>query len=179
MLRRFVLAAACAAYALPALAIDMPQRKPGLWQMKMAFDNTKLPERMMEQCTDASSDKLMNGNYGGSGMEKCSKQDVHNSGGTMTIDSVCSFGGATTTSHAVVTGSFDSAYTVDVTSTRHGAPAPGMPAEGSTHMKIEAKWLGPCAAGQKPGDVIMGDHKFNMIELQKMQRQMQGVPRRP
>jgi len=179
MLRRLVVLAACVACASPALALDMPQRKPGLWQLKMAFDNAGLPERMMEQCTDASTDKLMNGNYGGSAMETCSKQDVHNSGGTITIDSVCSFGGATTTSHAVVTGSFDSAYTVDMTSTRHGAPVPGMPAEGSTHMKVEAKWLGPCAAGQKPGDVIVGNQKFNMVEMQKMQQQMRGMPLRP
>ena len=40
--------------------------------------------------------------------EACSKQDLENSGGTITIDSECKFGEAITTSHAVVTGSFDS-----------------------------------------------------------------------
>jgi hypothetical protein len=100
---------------------------------------------------------------------------VQNAGGVITIDSVCKFGTATTTSHAVVTGKFDSGYTVDVTSTRAGgAPVSGMPASGSTHMKLEAKWLGACAAGQKPGDMMMGNGmKMNVLELQKMR----GAPK--
>ena len=33
-------------------------------------------------------------------------------------------------------------------------------------MVQEARWLGPCKAGQKPGDVIMpGMQKFNMQEM--------------
>jgi len=35
-------------------------------------------------------------------------------------------------------------------------------------MTITAKWLGPCAAGDKPGDVIMSNGvKMNVIDLQK------------
>ncbi len=34
--------------------------------------------------------------------------------------------------------------------------------------KMEAKWLGPCKAGQKPGDVmIQGIPGMNMEELMK------------
>ncbi len=93
-----------------------------------------------------------------------------------TIDSVCTFGGATTTSHAVVSGSFDSAYTIDVASTRTRAasPMPGAAPGGETHMTIEAKWLGACAAGQKPGDVIMSNGmSMNVLDMQKMR----GAPK--
>jgi hypothetical protein len=31
---------------------------------------------------------------------------------------------------------------------------------------IEAKWLGPCEAGQKPGDLIMPDGK--VMQMPKM-----------
>jgi hypothetical protein len=35
-------------------------------------------------------------------------------------------------------------------------------------MTMEAKWLGPCAADQKPGDVIMSNGvKINIPEMQK------------
>jgi hypothetical protein len=35
-------------------------------------------------------------------------------------------------------------------------------------MTMDAKWLGACAAGQQPGDVIMaGGVKVNIPELQK------------
>jgi hypothetical protein len=37
-----------------------------------------------------------------------------------------------------------------------------------------AKWLGPCAAGQRPGDMIMpGGRTMNILDLQKG---MPGVP---
>lgn len=153
--------------AAPAFALDMPARKPGLWELKMEFVGGKIPVQAMKQCVDAASDKLMNSNFGGQTQEACTKQDVVKSAGGMTVDSVCKFGDAVTTTHAVVTGSFDSAYTVDVTSTREGGrPMPGMAAGGASHMTIAAKWLGPCEAGQKPGDIIMANGmKMNLLDL--------------
>jgi hypothetical protein len=177
MRRRFAFAALVLVYAAPAFAIDMPARKPGLWELKMDFEGRKLPARVMKQCTDATSDKVMNSNLGGSAQEACSKQDVTKSATGMVIDSVCKFGDSTTTSHAVVTGSFDSAYTLNVTSTREGGrPVPGMPSTGATQMTIQAKWLGPCAAGQRPGDVIMANGMtMNVLDIPKMP----AIPQRP
>ena len=158
--------------AASAFTLDMPQRKPGLWELTMNFEGRHLPAQVIKQCTDAASDKLMNSNFGGSAMAKCSKQDVSHAGSTMIVDSVCQVAGATTTTHAVITGSFDSAYTVDVTSTRRGGPrVPGMPPGGVSHMKIAAKWLGPCGAGQRPGDMIMSNGmKMNVLDLSRRMR---------
>lgn len=152
---------------LPAFAIDMPARKPGLWEVKMVFEGRNLPAQVMKQCTDATSDKVMNSNFGGSAQEACAKQDVTKSAAGMIINSVCTFGETTTTSHAVVTGSFDSAYTVSVSSTRQGGrPIPGTPATGASQMTIQAKWLGPCAAGQRPGDVTMANGMtMNVLDI--------------
>lgn len=170
-MRRHLLIAASGLLAVaPAFALDLPARKAGLWELRMEFDNRNLPAQVMKQCVDAATDKLMNMNFGGSNEQACSKQDVNRTGATITIDSVCTFGPTTTTSHAVMTGSFDSAYTVDVTSTREGGPAmPGVAPGAPTRMTIAAKWLGACAAGQKPGDVIMANGMtMNVLELQKM-----------
>jgi len=169
-----LLVSAAPAFA-PALALDMPTRKAGLWELKMVFEGRNLPDQVMKQCVDAATDKLMNANFGGSNEQACSKQDVTKSAGTLTIDSVCTFGGAVSTSHAVITGSFDSAYTMEVATKREGASPAGQRAYGETHMKIEAKWLGACAAGQKPGDVIMSNGMtMNVLDMQKMR----GAPRR-
>jgi len=155
--------------AAPASAVDLPTRKAGLWELTMDFHNTRLPHQTMRQCTDADSDRLMNLNFAGSNEQACSKKDIVPNGTGYVVDSICNFGGVTTTSHAVVTGSFDSAYSVDVNSTREGGPAmPGAATGAASHMTIAAKWLGPCAAGEKPGDVIMSNGmKMNVIELQK------------
>ena len=85
----------------------------------------------------------------------------------MTVDSVCKIGAATTTSHAVITGSFDSAYTMKVTTDGAGPRGPGQ--VGPITMTMEAKWLGPCKGDQKPGDMIMpGGMKFNVNDMRKM-----------
>jgi hypothetical protein len=42
-------------------------------------------------------------------------------------------------------------------------------------MTMSAKWLGPCAADQRPGDMIMPNGmKINILDLQK-----RGVPGAP
>jgi len=159
--------------AQPAAALDLPARKPGLWEIKMAFEGRNLPTQSSEHCIDAETDKLMNSIGGNMQKEACSKQDVTKTGGTIVVDSVCKFGSITTTSHGVVTGDFDSAYTVKVTSKREGGQAiPGMPADGTSNMTIEAKWLGACKADQKPGDMIMAGRKINIRDLQNLQNMM-------
>jgi hypothetical protein len=80
-------------------------------------------------------------------------------------------GPASVTSHGVVSGNFDSAYTVKVTSKREGGRAvPGVSAE--TNMTVEAKYLGACKADQKPGDMMMGNGmKMNVRDMRR------GVPK--
>jgi hypothetical protein len=167
-----VFLALSAIVATPALAQDLPTRKPGLWEMKMVYEGRNLPATSMRQCTDQATDKLMHANFGGAAQDVCPDRKIQRSGNTITIDATCKFGGGamTTKSHSVITGSFDSAYTVKVISTRTGGPAvPGMPPGGETHMTIEAKYLGPCEAGQQPGDMIMSNGmKMNVKNMPKV-----------
>ncbi len=174
MQQRLILAAIATLVPLaPASAIDLPARKPGLWELTMTFEGRNLPPRVTQNCIDAQTDAMMNaaGNEMSSGM--CSKQDVQKTGGTIVTDSVCKIGNATVTTHGVISGDFNSAYTVKSASKREGAPMPGMPANGETKMTIEAKWLGACRPDQKPGDMIMGNGmKINIRDMQ----QRAGVP---
>ena len=43
----------------PALALDMPTRKAGLWELKLDFVGRNLPGQTMQQCVDAATDKLI------------------------------------------------------------------------------------------------------------------------
>jgi hypothetical protein len=169
--------------AAPAAAQDLPTRKSGLWEMKMVFEGRSTPPMTMRQCIDPGTDKAMQAQYGSGGAAgaTCSKKDFRNAGGTMTFDSVCKIGASTMTTHGVITGSFDSAYTMKINSTREGGPqVPGMAAGGESHMTIEAKHIGPCEAGQKPGDIMMGNGmKMNVLEMQKMGAGAAGAPRAP
>ena len=143
--------------AWPAAAADFPARKPGLWEMKMSFES-RTPSQSVQQCIDAATDLMMQSSASNIGSQNCSKRDVVKSGDTTTIDSVCSVAGHNATSHAVVTGSFDSAYSMNVTSKSDVGPG--------INMTIAAKWLGPCQADQKPGDLILpGGIKMNLRDM--------------
>jgi Protein of unknown function (DUF3617) len=172
MRRQLPIAAAALVLASAANAAELPARKPGLWDMTMVFEGRSLPPQSTQQCVDAATDKLMTANFGNVSQEACAKRDIQNSGSTITVDSVCKFGPMTVTSHAVVTGSFDSAYSIKVNSKREGGPAlpAGVPgAGGESTMTIAAKWLGPCKADQKPGDMIMPNGmKMNVLDMPKM-----------
>jgi hypothetical protein len=163
--------------AMPALAADMPARKAGLWEITTSTGN-RMSNR---QCIDAATDQMMQSRAGtgpgtgpgvgpGAGTRpQCSKRDVQKTGDTVTVDSTCTVAGRTVNTHAVVTGSFDSAYTMTVTSQGDGIPA------GAGTMTMSAKWLGQCAADQRPGDMIMPNGmKINILDLQK-----RGVPGAP
>ena len=170
MMRQLLTFAAtvCLLALLPAAgaqAVELPIRKAGLWEMKMVRTGGSMPEMTMQHCTDATTDKQMSTSFS-PGKETCAKQDIQKTATGYASDSVCSVGGMTITSHADITGDFNSAYTVKSTSRTEGAPS-GMPRDSAT--TIEAKWLGACKGDQKPGDIVMpGGVKMNILELDKL-----------
>lgn len=162
-------------------AADMPKRKSGLWEMKTQMDGMASPSSM-QMCVDQNTDNVMQER---AAREKpnCSVMDVNRSGGKTTIHSVCKHENMTITSDAVITGDFDAGYKSDM-KIHYTPPQHGM---SDMHMIQEAKWLGPCKAGQKPGDLMMSGMggvpggKVNVQEMMKdpqiqemMKRQRQG-----
>jgi hypothetical protein len=159
-------------FAIPALSAELPLRKPGLWEVQTSFENAKVPAQLIQQCIDAATDQMMQSRAGINSQRECSKRDVQKSAGSTTIDSTCTIGGRTRTSHVVITGSFDSAYTMTVTSQSDSTPA-------SRTITMAAKWIGPCTADQKPGDIIMANgRKINIMDAQKLITPP-GVPQPP
>jgi hypothetical protein len=180
-MRRDLLCAAIATLIVtPAVALDLPARKPGLWEIKTVMEGGFQPTQVAQHCIDAETDKLMSSMGGDMRKEACSKQDVKKDGATYVIESVCKFGPMTSTSRGVISGDFNSAYTVKMTSKREGGPNfPGMPGGGDSNMTIEAKWLSACTADQKPGDIVMADgRKMNVRDMDNMmQNMMKNMPK--
>jgi len=73
----------------------------------MTMEGRSLPPMGMQQCVDAATDKQMNSIGGNMRQEQCSKQDMQKAGNTIVVDSVCKVGQATATTHAVITGDFN------------------------------------------------------------------------
>lgn len=149
----------CLAFLAQASAADAPARKPGLWEIKTTIDGRGRPVTV-QQCIDAATDQMLQSSAGPFSAAACAGREVNKSGTGMTIDSHCSFNGKAASAHADITGSFDSAYTMTVTAEGVDLPA--------AKMTMEGKWLGVCAAGQTPGDVVMANGaKVNIPELQR------------
>ncbi len=159
--------------AVPALADELPSRKPGLWQVTTSIENRNDPPVVIQQCIDATTDQMMQSSAGPYSQQVCPKRSVQRSANSMTIDSACMIAGKPATAHAVITGSFDSAYSMTVTSQSEDPPGSKMT------MTIAAERLGPCEADQKPGDVIMANgRKANILDLQK-RATSPGIPLPP
>ena len=170
MTRRFVLSCLGSAVLalLPAIAAradDMPLRKPGLWEMKIAKTGSVLPEMTMQHCTDETTDKQMSTAFSPVAKEACSKRDIAKTATGYVSDSVCSVGGVTVATHADIVGDFNSAYTVK--SAAHSDKGAG--GVHDVTSTIEAKWLGECKPDQKPGDIVMpGGFKMNIKDAEKL-----------
>jgi hypothetical protein len=147
-------------------ADELPVRKTGLWEMKIARVGSLLPEMTMQHCTDETTDKEMSAVFSPMSKEICSKRDIEKTETGYVSDSVCSVGGLPMTSHSDITGDFNSAFTVKSTSHVERGPG-GVPHDNI--VTIEAKWLGACKPDQKPGDVVMpGGFKINLKDAQKL-----------
>jgi Protein of unknown function (DUF3617) len=156
----------CSVSGLAASAMELPTRKAGLWEIKMMRTGGPMPEMTMQHCTDETTDKQMTSTLSPMSKDICSKNDTAQTANGYTIDSVCSTGGMAMTSHADVTGDFNSAYAVKVTSHSQGGPAG---AARDSSMTLEAKWLGACKADQKAGDIVMpGGLKMNIHDIDKL-----------
>jgi hypothetical protein len=152
--------------AFDARAVEMPARKAGLWEMKVVRTGSPIPEMTMQHCTDAATDKEMGATFGPQSKDVCSRQDIQKTATGYVSDSVCAVAGMSITSHAEITGDFNSAYTVKSTSHSERGPS-GAPRDSTT--TVEAKWLGACKSDQKPGDIVMpGGRTMNVKELERM-----------
>jgi hypothetical protein len=162
ILSMFVFGLATISLAGSALAADMPKRKAGLWEINMHMEG--MPNMgPMQQCIDQNTDNLMQ-QKAKDHKQDCSVMESNTSGSKVTIHSVCKIEGSTATTDGVFDGAFDSGYRGTM-KTRFTPPLQGM---SESNMTQEARWLGPCKAGQKPGDVIMPNMgSMNMNEMMK------------
>jgi hypothetical protein len=160
------LGAGLLAASAAASAEDLPLRKAGLWEMKITKVGGPVPEMTMQHCTDQTTDKEMNNSVSPLAKQICTRQDVQKTATGFVTDSVCSVAGVTMTTHAEISGDFNSGYTV--TSTTHSDKGPtGKPLDATT--QIQAKWMGDCQPGQRPGDIVMpGGFKMNVKDAEKL-----------
>ncbi len=136
--------------ATNALATDIPKLKPGLWEVKMQIEGVPNMDPV-QQCIDENTNSVMQQQVKEDESD-CKTMVVNRAGDKVTIHSECKLEEMTIISDNIFEGRFDSAYKGTI-KTHYNPPRDGGMSE--TSMTLEARRLGPCQPGQKPGDVII------------------------
>jgi len=146
-----------------AFAADMPKRRSGLWEINMHQEGMPGGMGPIQQCIDQNTDNLMEQKARGN-KQDCSVLDVKTTGNKVVVHSVCKIEGSTATTDGVFEGAFDSSYKGTM-KTQFAPPMHGM---SQSNMTLDARWLGACKTGQKPGDIIMPNMGgMNINEMMK------------
>ena len=116
-----------------ANAAEGLDHKPGLWETRVQVAGRTMVTQM---CTDAATEARNNATTAAYMKEHCTKNEQSQQGDKFVNDSDCTFAGHHVVGHGVTTRIGDGAFHTEGT------------------IISDAKWLGPCKAGQKPGDVM-------------------------
>ncbi len=140
--------------------LDFPRRRPGLWEIRnSASEQLGVPP--VHFCVGDQTDtteRHLDRQTGKKGA--CNTGPFKRSGISWMAESVCKDARTTVVSQSIASGDFQSRYRID-TLVFYSPPLANNKREDKEY--IEARYLGPCPDGQKPGDLtIPGMGVLNM-----------------
>jgi hypothetical protein len=169
MTARIVVAAMLVAgFASSALAQSFPKIKAGLWENTVLRDGTNTKKDSNEPITstmcidDTIMEQMMKMGQGMS-QKMCSKNTTQVSGNKMTGSVECKMGNSTISSTSTTTFNSDTSYRTESKSV-YNPPLYGMK---ETVTVSSAKYVGPCKAGMKPGDINTMGITMNILDMNK------------
>lgn len=135
-------------------ANDFEWRKAGLWEVSIRKDGESVMRAVkVQQCSDAASepDVLLSILPG---QEHCEPLEVVRSSTGMVIKTHCEVHDIKVDSQMTMSGNFGAAYRgkFNVRYASGSVPAPQV-----GDVLFEARWIGPCAPSQRPGDMVLSN----------------------
>lgn len=153
-----------------ARADSLPNYKAGLWESSTKISG--LASSMAGKfCLDGNSDELALNQFMNNPHSKCAAPVIKGSGSRYTIDTECTMMGSKVSSNTVLEGDFNAQYTATVT-TKFDPPMPGAPKD---PVVMAMKWVGPCPAGMKPGDMEMNGQRITAEQVAASAKQAQEM----
>ncbi len=128
-----------------ASALDLPQQKPGLWEMRMQGHSDGEDggrSGTSRHCMDARTLAEAKRTSDDFSKKNCSKSETRREGDKWISDMVCKVGASTMIGHNVTEMSGDTAYHTENT-TRF---EPAVAGRSQSTAVIDGKWLGACSA---------------------------------
>jgi hypothetical protein len=161
-----LLPAAAPPSAPPAPAVEMPARRPGLWDVQSRFANDVLPQQSSKLCVSLELDREMHAAVSTDPRDKCT-ETVRRVGNSYVTEARC-VGPLTTLVRVVTSGDFQHMLTSEIVIRREdGQPVgPGLPTE--LVATQQARWLSACPVDMQPGDILTPDGtKRNFREFRR------------
>lgn len=154
-----------------ALAEELPPMKAGLWETVMTEGgrSTTTKHCMGDQASIRevleTTKSLMQG--------MCEQSEITKSGDSYISKFNCNMGVTKLEVASVITGDFNSEYTVTTKSTMN----PPLMGNSGSSSSGTSKYQGACPSDMKPGDIIMDNgKKMNTMEMsQKMKSQLDKI----
>jgi hypothetical protein len=134
-----------------AAAQDFPHLKPGLWELTRTSNRASDARQGITVCVDETVQRQMYDVGGGAMKGLCSRHEFHIHGNRGVGEFTCNLGTTTLHSKSVMTIHGDTAYHTE-TDTTYDPPLMGRT---HSHSVLEARYTGPCHAGQRPGDMTL------------------------
>jgi hypothetical protein len=164
-------AALTAPLAVGAQTLDLPPRRAGLWEVTTTVEKPKgLPAFTTKMCLNLATDRELMDHTLKLSEGRCKTLTVkrQSQGQSFVIDTDCTVAGAATRSKIVITGDFDSAYTLRMEGTVEGVRGTGKGPQ-PTLMTQTATWKSADCPRMKPGDMTMpGGLKVNVKQLKAL-----------
>jgi len=164
--RAVILLIAATGISLGAPSDDYPHRRPGLWEVTRPSVDATNPARTTQVCIDQETEATLRRIGDSLAESTCSTTDTRSTPGEVMADATCQLGGSKTTNHTVVSFIGDTAYH-QVSTTRVDPPLFG---RSEIISETEGKWLGPCTAGMRPGDMINAMGKISLVDRVAQQK---------
>lgn len=147
----------------------LPARKAGLWEVTVqphapaGMGGMRQPPQTVRQCTSAKAERVMLLAIL-PGQENCGKFQVAKRAGQggsgYDIAGVCKVHDQRVLATVQLRGDLRSVY-----SGTYRVEFPGAPAGSSGPVDFQGRWLGACAAGQRPGDMVLPNGiKVNVVD---------------
>ncbi len=132
-------------------AQDAPKRKSGVWEITRTSTYTQDQPSRGQLCVDQASDDALRQLAEGMRGEVCKTNKLSHDGDKLVVDATCTLRASTAQTHALISGNFESAYTVESKSIY----TPPLAGAATGHARLDAKWTGPCPPGLQPGETLL------------------------
>jgi hypothetical protein len=149
--------------SVSAHAQAFPKVKSGLWESVTTSDGQPNTSFKTQICMndEVMAESMKMGQAMAQGM--CSTFKMETRGNTIIGGAECKFGQSKMRSNSVTTVKSDTAYRTETKATFD----PPLMGKKESVTVADAKYVGPCGANMKPGDVMMNGRKMNVLEMTK------------